>query len=44
MENAELTEEQKQEMLAAEEAKNQPEESEEEIDEIEQLILREEQD
>ena len=44
MENQDLTEEQKQEMIAAEEAKNAQEESEEEVDEIELLIQREEQE
>ena len=44
MENQDLTEEQKQEMIAAEEAKNAQEESEEEVDEIELLIQREERE
>jgi len=42
MENKDLTEEEKQEMLAAEEAKKRAEESESEVDEIEAMIEREE--
>ena len=41
MENPDLTEEQKQEMLAAEEAKRK-DDSDSEVDEIEQMIQREE--
>lgn len=42
MENKDLTEEEKQEMLAAEEAKKRAEESESDVDEIEAMIEREE--
>ena len=42
MENKDLTEEEKQEMLAAEEAKKRAEDSESEVDEVEAMIEREE--
>ena len=42
LDNKDLTEEEKQEMLAAEQAKQRAEESEDEVDEIEAMIEREE--